>query len=168
VNTCGECGFDWGIDRDATISSVASAGARYTDALEPFDDTEVRTRPAPDVWSALEYTAHTRDALEFYDDRVRRVCTEHRPQLEAVGFAALADERGYNAEVVMFSLDGLTAVADRLAARLRALPEDAWERVGIGSEGDVRTVLVLARRAAHEVEHHLMDVAPVRDAVVVR
>jgi hypothetical protein len=41
---------------------------------------------------------------------------------------------------------------------LRDLDDAAWGRVGIGSEGDERTVLVLARRAAHEVVHHLMDV----------
>jgi hypothetical protein len=163
---CEECGFDWGTARDTTISSIASAGARFTDALEPFDDNEVRTRPAPDVWSALEYTAHTRDALDFYDERVRRVVTEEHPHLTAVGFARLAEERGYNAEVVMFSLDGLTATADRLAARLRALPANGWERAGIGSDGDVRTVLTLARRGAHEVEHHLMDVARVGQSVL--
>jgi hypothetical protein len=84
---CGECGFDCdNVGRDATITSIASAGARYTDALAPFDDQEVRTRPAPDVWSALEYTAHTRDTLDFYDERVRRVATEDRPPLERVDF----------------------------------------------------------------------------------
>jgi hypothetical protein len=167
-NTCDECGFDWSIDRDAAISSIASAGARYTEALAPFDDTEVRTRPGPTVWSALEYTAHTREVLDFYDERVRRVSTEDRPQLQAVGFTELADARAYNAEVVRFSLDALMATADRLAARLRGLPEDAWERVGIGSDGDPRTILVLARRAAHEVEHHLMDLGRVRDHVIGR
>ena len=33
-----------------------------------------------------------------------------------------------------------------------------WDRVAIGSEGDERTVLALARRAAHETRHHAGDV----------
>jgi hypothetical protein len=158
VTRCGECGFDWAVERDATISLIASGGTRFTTALEPFDDTEVRTRPAPDVWSPLEYTAHTRKALAFYDERVRLVVTENRPQLEAYDFAAAAERDAYNGEVVAFSLDGLTAAADRLAGRLRDLDDDAWTRTGIGSGGDERTVLRLARSAAHEVQHHLMDI----------
>jgi hypothetical protein len=80
----------------------------------------------------------------------------------------LCDTTGYNDEVVFFSLDGLTAAADRFAARLRDLTDDAWDRVGIGSEGDIRTLLVLARRGAHEVEHHLVDVKRAYDAVARR
>jgi len=126
--------------------------------MTPFDDTAVRQRPAPGVWSPLEYTAHTREALRFYDERVRRVVTEHHPQLAAFDFAEAAERDAYNAEVVVYSLEGLTAVGDRLSGRLRDLADDDWDRVGIGSEGGERTVLVLARRAAHEVVHHLMDV----------
>jgi hypothetical protein len=75
------------------------------------------------------------------------------------GFAEAADRDAYNAEVVSFSLDGLTAVADRLAARLRDLGPEDWERVGIGSDGDLRTITRLARSAAYDVQHHLLDVA---------
>jgi hypothetical protein len=160
MTTCDECGFDWGsADHDALITTIASAGARFTAAIAPLDDAAVRTRPAPDVWSPLEYTAHTREALAFYDERTRRVATEDQPQLHGFGFSEAADRDAYNAEVVAYTLDGLTAVADRLAARLRDLDPAAWDRVGIGSEGDERTISRLARSAAHEVQHHLLDVA---------
>jgi hypothetical protein len=158
VRRCEECGFDWDAGPDVVIASIASAGARFTDALAPFDDRRVRARPAPDVWSPLEYTAHTREVLVFYDERVRRVATEDGPQLTAYGFAHAADRDAYNAEIVVFSLEGLTAAADRFAARLRELPADAWSRVGTGSEGDERALLRLARSGGHEVEHHLLDV----------
>jgi hypothetical protein len=160
MTTCDECGFDWGsTDHDALITTVATAGAQFADAIAPLDDEAVRRRPAPDVWSPLEYTAHTREALAFYDDRIRRVATEERPQLHGYEFSEAADRDAYNAEVVTYALDGLAAVADRLAARLRDLAPAAWERVGIGSEGDPRTITRLARSAAHEVRHHLLDVA---------
>jgi DinB family protein len=160
VRPCDECGFDWDTaDRNALITTIASAGARFGDAIAPLDDEAVRRRPAPDVWSPLEYTAHTREALAFYDERVRRVATEDRPQLHAYAFSEAADRDAYNAEVVTYALDGLTAVADRLAARLRDLVPADWDRAGIGSEGDPRTITRLARSAAHEVQHHLLDLA---------
>jgi DinB superfamily len=165
MNLCAECRFDWDTARDAAITTIATAGPRFTDALAVFDDVQVRTRPAPEVWSALEYAAHTRDTLDFYDERVRRVATEARPQLERRNVADLCDTSGYNAEVVFYSLEALTANADRFATRLRDLPDNAWDRVGIGSEGGERTLLVLARRGAHEVEHHLLDVRRVQDVI---
>jgi Mycothiol maleylpyruvate isomerase N-terminal domain len=165
MKACVECGFDWDrVDPGAIIESLATAGPRYTDALAPFGDEQVHSRPTASTWSALEYTAHTRETLAFYDERVRRVITEHRPRLEAFGFADAAERDAYNAEVVVFTLEGLSAAADRFAGRLRDLPDDAWERFGIGSDGGTRTVLLLARRGAHEVEHHLMDVRRVYDA----
>jgi hypothetical protein len=160
VTRCAECGFDWETtDRDALITTIASAGPRFTDALTPFDDETVRRRPAPDVWSALEYTAHTREGIAWYDERINRALTEDRPQFAAFDFTGAADRDAYNAEVVVYALDGLTAAGDRLSGRLRDLDDASWMRFGIGSLGDERTVLVMARRAAHEVDHHLLDIA---------
>ena len=160
MRPCDECGFDWDTsDRDALITTIATAGTQFADAIAPLDDAAVRRRPTAGVWSPLEYTAHTREALAFYDERVRRVATEDRPQLHPYGFSEAAERHAYNAEVVTYALDGLTAVADRLAARLRDLAPADWDRVGIGSKGDPRTITRLARSAAHEVRHHLLDLA---------
>jgi DinB family protein len=158
MRRCDECGFDWDTaDHDELIILIATAGAAFADAIAPLDDRAVRARPAPAVWSPLEYTAHTREAIAFYDERVRRVASDDRPQLHGYGFSEAAERDAYNAEVVAYTLAGLAAVADRLAARLRDLAPADWARVGIGSEGGERTITRLARSAAHEVRHHLLD-----------
>ena len=54
----------------------------------------MRARPDPDTWSALEYAAHLRDALRFYEDRIRRTLSEDRPQLEPYGFTLLVNTSG--------------------------------------------------------------------------
>src|SRR5690349_16112492 len=46
---CDECGFDWDSEPAPVITSIATAGARFADALAPYDDESVRARPAPDV-----------------------------------------------------------------------------------------------------------------------
>jgi hypothetical protein len=125
----------------------------------------VRIRPQPDVWSALEYTAHLRDAIAFYEQRIDRVVTEDGPTLTAFGFAAACEERRYNDENPEVTLAGLEAAATRLAARLEGLAADKWARSGIGSEGGERSVLVLARRGAHECRHHALDIARVLERV---
>ena len=159
---CDECGFDWEGDDSADV--IRKAGERFPRPLSRFLDGEdpdavLRTRPAPDVWSALEYTAHVRDMFEFYGGRVERVLAEDRPQLAGHDVDELA--RGYNAEDPADVAAALTTRATALADRLDGLDASQWARMGIGSEGDERTVAVLARRAAPEAHHHMLDVGRV-------
>jgi hypothetical protein len=170
---CEECRFDpSAFDVAALIDAIAVIATRYQAPLTrflPADDPSfvLRTRPAPDVWSALEYVAHVRDAVAFYDERVARVVEEDNPQLTAPNDPQLAApkswddlcvERRYNEEDPAEVLTALAHAATAAAARLAALSPEQWERTGIGIEGGERTVRVLAERLAHEGHHHLLDI----------
>jgi hypothetical protein len=166
VSRCEECGFDWDTPAEELEAAARGFADRYPKPLSRFlkeEDPEVvlRTRPEPGVWSALEYVAHTRDVFDFYTDRIRRVTTEDRPQLTAVGFDALAEERRYNDEDIAAVTAGITRAANGFADVLAGLSADDWPRVGIGSEGDERTVTELARRGVHDAHHHLLDIGRV-------
>jgi hypothetical protein len=124
-------------------------------------DAIVHTRPAPGVWSALEYAAHTRDAFEFYNRRIERVLTEDRPHLGAFDFDAACERGRYDEEDPVQVVDTLAAAAGALTERVANLGSGDWERIGIGNDGDKRTVLVLVRRAVHEGQHHLLDIGRV-------
>lgn len=163
---CDECGFDW----DGEDSRLGSFGPRYEKPLTRFLPNEdpavvLRTRPQPTVWSALEYTAHVRDAFDFYRDRINRALTEDRPQYVLMDPDALADARRYNDEDAAETAAGLIESERALVALLDGLDEAQWERVGIGVDGDERTVRLLARRAEHEGHHHMLDVGRVLRAV---
>ena len=56
--------------RDHAVAAIGRA-ARSSTKLAPLDDAAVRARPAPDVWSPLEYACHVRDVLRRAD-RARR------------------------------------------------------------------------------------------------
>jgi hypothetical protein len=162
--SCDECGFRGETRSNADL--VVDAGrfaTRFTAPLTRFLPTDdvpgvLRARPEPATWSALEYAAHVRDAFGFYADRIHRVVSEDQPRLEAFGFDAACEERRYNDEEPARVAEAIAVAADELSALLRSLPEDAWERVGIGSGGEVRTVRMLAERAVHEGHHHLLDI----------
>ena len=163
MNRCAECGFDWDCPAPEAVAEVRAAGDRVVAPLTRFLPGEdgaavVRARPAPAVWSALEYAGHLRAALDFYAQRISRVLTEDRPQLHAVGFGSLPEERHYNDEDPGRVIARVSQVSTQLADLLDSLDDASWQRAGIGSDGDERTVLVLARRAAHEVHHHLLDI----------
>lgn len=91
-------------------------------------------------------------------DRIERILVEDRPQLNAIGFSRLAEVRRYNDENVDETLARLDELALSAASRLRSLDPLQWRRVGVGTDGDERDILVLARRLAHEGHHHLLDI----------
>lgn len=158
---CGMCGFDWTVNEGDLPVRVGRLGSQYRAQVDSLRDAQgehaLRVRPAPSVWSPSEYVVHMRDVADFYLDRIQRVRSEERPQLPVIHFDVLADERRYNDEDVDGALGRLDILASTAAERLASLTSDEWRRVGVGSDGDERDVLVLARRLAHEGHHHLVD-----------
>ncbi|HUP85113.1 MAG TPA: DinB family protein [Acidimicrobiales bacterium] len=163
---CDECGFDGeAMSNDDLVAACHGFARRYRAPLTRFLPNEdgpavLRRRPAPEVWSALEYAAHTRDVLAFYRERVSRVLTEDRPTLHSVGFASREEEATSNDEDPAAVADGVTDEATQLATSLERLDAEQWQRVGLASDGSgaERTVRVLAERAVHDASHHLLDI----------
>jgi hypothetical protein len=160
--SCGECGFEWTAGRAATIETLRSFRSRFEALAGAAADTHRRealwARPEPGVWSPLEYAAHTRDAIGWYAERIERVTREHRPRLRAFDWDAACEDRRYADEEPTAVVRALIGASEALADRLAALDDEAWGRVGIGSDGGQRAVLELARRAVHEGVHHLHDI----------
>lgn len=159
MERCAGCGFE---PSEHSVEDLPGAirdlGRRYrpplTRLLKGEDESLLRVRPAPETWSALEVAAHVPDALSFYRRRIDRVLSEDRPQLEALNPGSI--DHG-DAEVEP-TLGSLATESDALATRLDGLDAAGWSRIGIGIDGDERTVLTLARRALHDGHHHLLDI----------
>jgi hypothetical protein len=137
----------------------------FTEATDEQPDAVVRRRPAPSTWSALEYTAHVRDVLEWMADTIRRMNREREPTIDSFDQDQVALDDRYNDQDVDRVLDGVAAAADRLVAVLRDVDAGDWGRLGHFSWGD-RDMLTMARNAVHEGAHHLRDVDRVLRAVV--
>jgi len=164
---CEECGFDARAMSDAElVTAIASFARRFRAPLSRFLPGEdgaavVRHRPAPEVWSALEYAGHTRDVLAFYRDRVERVLAEERPTFVFVERVTPPERVAtYHDEDQAQVAEQLAAEATALADLLDSLAPEQWRRVGLASEGSgaERTIRSLAERATHDPHHHLLDV----------
>jgi hypothetical protein len=160
---CEECGFDYEALGPAEIPAAVRAFAkRYRAPLTRFirdedGDALVRRRPAPEVWSALEYAAHVRDVFANYDRWIGQCLAEEHPVMEGPGPDELAAAGRYNEDDPGAVADARAANAERLAATIEAVPADGWDRSGI-RRGEERSVLLMARRAVHEGSHHLLDI----------
>jgi hypothetical protein len=158
VEPCPECGFDWESTSEALIGALRSARPAFAEAVADRDMEGLRRRPDPETWSAIEYVGHTADGVDWYDARISSVLERDLPQLTPRDWDSFTEERRYDLRPISELLDAVEAQCEGLATRLDGLDDDGWGRIGIGSDGDDRSVLVLARRAVHEVHHHLHDV----------
>jgi hypothetical protein len=154
--TCPECGFD------ADNLSPHDVAQRLDTALPRwdgiFDREDVSERPNPSTWSPLEYAYHVRDLFEVFRGRLSLMLAEDGARFENWDQDAAAAEKRYGEAdpgVVRAELAEQGAlVRDAFAA----VPEVAYGRRGLRSNGSEFTVVTLARYFLHDVEHHLHDV----------
>ncbi|MEV6926372.1 DinB family protein [Dactylosporangium sp. NPDC051485] len=159
MDRCDECGFEYGtVDAGAIPARLGTFAGRYAAALAAVPD--VRRRPAPQVWSPLEYTCHLRDVLAVQRERIELALRADAPEFATMGRDELVVTRAYNAQDPSAVLADLAANAERLAAAFGALDAAALARVGSypWPEPVERTLLWLGQHTVHEGEHHLMDI----------
>lgn len=156
LRPCQGCGFDASsVDRSAIADRILATTQRWQQALAAADAAR---RPAPQVWSTLEYGAHVRDVHTLFARRAQLLLNEDDPEFEnwdqdETALAArywLADP----AEVA----EQLDAAATRAAGVFAAATAEEWQRTGRRSNGSVFTLETLGRYYLHDVEHHRHDV----------
>jgi hypothetical protein len=122
----------------------------------------LRTRPEPEVWSAIEYAAHSRDIIALHVYGVEIALTGDEPVLPPIGDdlmeSAVATYADLDPELVVTQL---ATHASRLAEIADDAGSDVWSR-GITIGDDRRDVRFMLEHALHDSVHHLGDVE--RDA----
>jgi hypothetical protein len=165
---CDECGFEYAaVSPQQATEALRSFGRRYRAPLTRFLNGEdgpalVRRRPSPDVWSALEYAAHARDAIRFNGYMARRTLTEDHPTMPAPDPDRTAADNDYNAQDPKAVAEELQERAEKLATMVESTDGPAWERTAAWEqrEGEF-TALYFVRNAVHEGHHHLLDIGRV-------
>ena len=133
------------------------------DVLHGLSDDELRRRPSPNEWSALEVCCHLRDSAQEEGVRVRRLVEEEDPTLEPYDQETWARERNYKGDDPARVRTALRAFWGGLAYQLEGLSDQQWERGGTHPETGPVTV---RSRAEDEVEHaqaHLEQLRAIRD-----
>jgi hypothetical protein len=163
--TCGECGFEYdAYGPPEIVDAFAGFGRKYqaplTRGLAGEDlDALVRTRPAPETWSAIEYACHVRDVFRVTAGRVEAILTAgiEPPAVERFDPERAAVERDYAGQDRLVVAGDITTVAEGFGERLGLLSTGDWSRAAV-RDGEELTVHWLAVNAVHEGAHHLLDI----------
>ena len=152
---CPDCGFDASAITGADVAGqLRTAVATLRSAvLAPGSDR----RPQPDVWSALEYGCHVRDACIVFGTRLASMRHVDDPQFANWDQDQTAVESRYDEQdPATVSVELVEAAAD-VAAIYAGVGDDQWQRPGRRSNGSVFTVETLGVYHLHDVVHHLHD-----------
>lgn len=145
------------IDR---YESQAPALHAWIEGLSPAD---LDAHPVPGTWSMRELLMHMVDSDLIYGHRMRKIAAERRPLL--MGY----DETLFAKTPALQAGDPRTVASlfemNRrwIAAFLRALPAEAWQRDGVHSERGIVTIPMLVATMIEHVPHHAKFAAAKRE-----
>jgi SAM-dependent methyltransferase len=162
---CPECGFDApGLARERVPDAIRD-NATLWEVVLGTDDAAVR--PAPHLWSPLEYACHVRDVNRVFDERVRLMLDQDGPTFENWDQDRTAVDQDYGSQDPGKVAEEVGEAAEAVAVTYESVPADAWQRKGTRSNGDTFTVDSLARYHLHDLVHHAHDVSHVTKRVTV-
>src|SRR5688500_5285629 len=116
MTACDECGFDFAsVPETAIGQALRDAGDGFVTAVGGAEGE----RPAPEVWSPLEYACHVRDVAQIQIGRVARGLVEDTPSFEPMGrderparFEYARQDAQVVARQLVEAVDALAAVFD--------------------------------------------------------
>lgn len=154
---CGECGLDTRRVGPSDVAGMLRSNSAAWVAVLAGGST-VRQRPAPGVWSPLEYACHVRDVFKLYDERLQLMLTEADPLFPDWDQDETAVIERYSEQDPALVATQLATAAGTLAARFDGVHGEQWERRGRRGDGAHFTVATFARYFIHDPLHHFHDV----------
>jgi hypothetical protein len=160
VDRCGGCGFEYELVNAPNAGALIVSEAGLLCGVLNDTTHDLRTRPAPDVWSPLEYGCHVRDVLLVQRERVLEARRTDCPAPTPMGRDERAEHDGYAEQDPRRVATQLDEAAFLFANVLARLGRDDWERTLVYNypTPTERTLRWVAVHTEHEVRHHLLDI----------
>jgi hypothetical protein len=154
---CPDCAFDAATIVPRQIGVIIRDVASQWEAV--LAHPLAVTRPAPHVWSPLEYGCHVRDVFRLFSYRLELMCTHDAPTFDNWDQDATAIADRYDLQDPNIVKRELVVAADELADRFDAVTGSEWSRLGMRSDGAAFSVESFGKYLLHDPIHHLWDVA---------
>jgi hypothetical protein len=142
-------------EREELLEVYRSTPVTLSVLVRNVTDRALRTGGDGDEgWSIIEVVCHLRDAEERSFARVKRMCEEDRPRLEAYDPAELAQASGYRQQPLDVALAAFGEARAQHTAFLESADDSRWARVGIHEEiGEISVQQLTSHMAAHDAIH---------------
>ena len=151
--------------KDELTDAYLAGVGRLRTAVAGLSREQLLARPVAGKWSTLEVVCHLADFEPILADRMKRVIALDRPPLLAADENQFAARLAYHQRDVNEELAVVETTRRQLARILRALPEEALQRVGVHSERGPKTLGELLSGAANHINHHVPFIYEKRKAL---
>jgi hypothetical protein len=145
-------------ERERLIARYAAGPVRLRAAFDSVPDPARQWRPRPGEWSAHEIVCHCADSESNAALRIRYLVVEAEPLIVGYDENAWARVLGYHRHPVSMALATVEAVRANTVPVLRALPEEAWAKVGRHTESGRYTAEDWLRIYAEHLENHARQI----------
>ena len=157
--TCGRCGFDsrWWGRRDAS-AVFERLGYWWRSATVGIEADDLNRRPAPGVWSALEYGLHSAMVLPILCDGIEMILAHDGAEVrDPCPDLDIEDAtRPLTLDPVSI-LDALEREG-RTLSRLVDTRGEGWAHLGLMDDGTWWQAEATLMHIAHDTTHHFLDV----------
>jgi DinB superfamily len=150
---CPQCGLSAGEFPPVDVADRVRADLpRWVAVLGRPDASD---RPDAETWSPTEYGCHVRDVFYLFSERVRLIVDEDQPRFGNWNQDETAVDDHYEGQHPTDVADQLVRAGAGMADTLDNVPDDAWDRRGVRSDGAIFTTATLTQYFLHDVVHHL-------------
>ncbi|MFF2616508.1 DinB family protein [Kitasatospora sp. NPDC001261] len=155
---CPDCGLETPRVVREDVAGMVRANAEGWLAVLAGDVEGLRRRPAPGVWSDLEYACHVRDVFRLFEVRLNLMLDLEDPLFPNWDQDETAVAERYGEQDPKVVAGELAEAAETLAAAFERVAGAQWARTGNRSDGARFTVESFSRYLIHDPVHHLFDV----------
>ncbi len=150
---------------DELIAEYLDGPRLLREAIRGMSPAQIDAAPVPGQWSTRQVICHISDFEPVYADRIKRVIAEDRPKMMSGDPDQFAAHLAYDKRDIAVELDLIEACRKHVASILKAIPQDAFERVGVHSRDGDLSVVTLLRRVTGHIPHHAEFIARKRAAL---
>jgi hypothetical protein len=147
------------------IARYSQGAARLEIALAGMTPEQLRARPIPGKMTTIEVVAHLADCEQFLADRLKRTVAMDRPLLMSADGNAYIDALHYAERDADLDVRLIAVTRQQMAADLRRLAPEAWERTAVHSENGLVTLRQLLLHTIRHLERHVAAIEEKRAAL---
>ena len=134
-------------------------------AVADMSVTQLQARPVPGKMSTMEVVGHVVDADQFMADRMKRTIATDLPLLMGVDAIGYLPALHYDERDLALDMRLLAVTREQMAADLRRISPEAWERKAVHSENGLVTMRQLMLHTVRHLERHVAAIQEKREAL---
>jgi len=144
------------------IDNYLAGGAKLVQSIWGLTQEQLHAKPSDGSWTIHQIVTHMLDSDLIGSDRMKRIACMDKPLLVGYDETAFSNLPGRDRIDAFVACDLFQRNRQLTGIVLRALPIEAWQRIGIHTEAGAVSLAQMLDKYIGHLEHHLVYIAKKR------